>query len=44
MKELTTMSIWKCHICGLIFHEEWIASLHNKLSNHHSYRIGTSRS
>ena len=35
----TTSNAWKCYRCGLIFHEEWIASLHKELSNHNSYKL-----
>ena len=30
---------WRCYRCGLIFHEEWIASLHKEISNHNSYKL-----
>jgi hypothetical protein len=26
--ETTTSDTWECYSCSLIFHEEWIASLH----------------
>jgi hypothetical protein len=45
LRDLSSSSTWKCYRCGLIFHEEWVASLHREISNH-SYRmvVGSSRS
>ena len=37
-EEGTSSSTWKCYRCGLIFHEEWVATLHKEISNH-SYMI-----
>ena len=35
----TTSNTWRCYRCGLIFHEEWIVSLHKEISNHNPYKI-----
>jgi hypothetical protein len=33
-----TVSAWKCYRCNLVFHEEWLASLHEDISNHSAIR------
>ena len=36
LRDLTSSSVWKLQKCGLIFHEEWIASLHKGMINQSS--------
>jgi hypothetical protein len=36
---ISTASMWKCYRCNLIFHEESMASLHKKISNHSAVEI-----
>ena len=40
---LTSSSTWKCYRCSLIFHEEWLASLHKEISNHLSRMLESNR-
>jgi hypothetical protein len=41
--DFTSSSSWKCYRCDLIFHEEWVASLHKEISNHSSSIVESSR-
>jgi hypothetical protein len=39
IRDFTASSTWKCYRCNLIFHEESMASLHKKISNHSTIEI-----
>jgi hypothetical protein len=43
IRDLTASSTWKCYRCNLIFHQESMASLHKKISNHSAIRVESSR-
>ncbi|MGC2598730.1 MAG: hypothetical protein WA395_11450 [Nitrososphaeraceae archaeon] len=38
--DLSASSPWRCLRCGLVFYEEWVASLHKVISNHQSSVVG----
>lgn len=39
--DLSSFSVWKCRRRGLVFDEEWIASLHKSVTNHVPSLVGS---
>lgn len=38
--DLSAFNMWKCRRCGLVFDEEWVASLHKSVTNHVPSLVG----
>jgi hypothetical protein len=34
-----TVGAWKCYRCNLVFHEDWLASLDEDITNHSAIRV-----